>query len=174
MKLNIRGVAVLRAIVNGQTFVEAGKSLGIGGARARQLLFAACRELKLPNEVSEIRARKKEYLSLLNTIEENPIWELNPNITKALVKTLKLKRGDYPTLTMLSNISASQLFQNGQTIISIAEIQRFMVRHETSLKLKPPQSEKELLEVERAIAILDAFFFDTQMVKKQLLHVKNE
>jgi hypothetical protein len=68
----------------------------------------------------------------------------------------------------ISNISASQLLESGLTFVAVGELQAWLVGHQLSLKRSPPQSPGEVKAVKHAIEILDAFHFDTNLVRKQL------
>jgi hypothetical protein len=57
--------------------------------------------------------------------------------------------------------------RNGATLVAITEVQEWLTKHGLSLKRRPPETEKEINEVKRAIAVLDVFYFDTASLKEQ-------
>lgn len=168
MRSNARAKSVLRAVADGKTLTEAGRSIGVGAGRARQLLIKVCRELRLPDSIVAIRRRKAEYLQQLENDEDNAIISLNPKIAENLARALDLKKVDDLTPRHLSNISAAQLLNAGLTLIGVAEAQEWLVRHGMSLKRRPPENGFELQAVQRAIGTLDAFHFDISLVRSQL------
>jgi len=164
---------VLRAVAEGKTLAEAGKSIGVSGGGARQLLSKICRELKLSPDISEIRRCKDEYLQQIGALENNPVSQLNPKIAENLANALLLKKADDLPPKYLSNISASQLLNAKQTLVAVAEAQEWLIRNGTSLKRHPPENNVEMQAVRRAIATLDAFQFDTAIVRAQLQYLQN-
>lgn len=163
---------VLRSIAEGKTLAEAGKAIGTSGGRASQLLAKICRELKLPNDVAEIRRRKDEYLRQIGSAN-HPVSQLNPKIAENLARALRLKNVEGLTPEYLSNISASQLLNANQTLVAVAEAQEWLVHNGTSLKRRPPEGKTEMQAVKRAIATLDTFQFDTAIVRKQFRHLQD-
>ncbi|MDL2284966.1 hypothetical protein LJC19_07490 [Oxalobacter sp. OttesenSCG-928-P03] len=173
MYSNARAKSVLRAVAEGKTLTEAGKLIGVKATRASQLLSKICRELKLPNDLSEIRSRKEEYIQKIISTEDNQLPPINQNIAYSLAKALRLKKVGDLTPQYLSNISASQLVNAGVTFIALADAQRWLVRQGMSLKRHPPENKTEILAVQRAIATLDAFHFDTSLVRSQLHYLES-
>lgn len=98
----------------------------------------------------------------------HPILQLNPKVAHSLASALGLKQMDELTPKYLSNISAAQLLSAGVTMIAISDAQQWLVKNGTSLKRRPPESNDEMQAVQRAIATLDAFHFDTEGVRSQL------
>lgn len=107
-------------------------------------------------------------MRLKNLAEDHPARQLNHKVAGNLASALRLKTLEELTPKYLSNISASQLLDAELTLIAIADAQRWLVANGTSLKRRPPESKAELEAVERAIATLDAFQFDTAVVRAQL------
>lgn len=172
MRSNASAKSVLRAVADGKTLTEAGTSIGVGVGRARQLLNKICRELKLPNGVSEIRRHKEEYFQLIGKLENSALIQINPKIAENLARALGLKKLDDLTPKYLSNISAAQLLNVNLTLVAVAEAQEWLVRHGMSLKRRPPENGVELQAVQRAISTLDAFQFDTSLVRSQFCHLQ--
>ncbi|QNM95512.1 hypothetical protein [Chitinimonas koreensis] len=163
---------MLRAVAEGQTLADAGQLIGKSAGWAGRLLSQACREIGLPSEIRTIRDRKDEYLEKLGEPERNPVDELNSKVAVNLASALRLKGVGELTPVYLSNITASQLLGEDQTPVAVAEAQDWLVRHGTSLRRKPPESEMEMREVRRAIAILDAFHFDVAHLRAQYEHLQ--
>jgi hypothetical protein len=168
LALNLKSIAVLKAIVAGKTLVEAGEVVNVGTGRARELLFKICREFRLPYVVSEIKSNPKPYLEKLDNLPENLLIGLRSQLVEDLVNVLKVKNLSELSPKYISNISASQLLESGLTLVAVGELQAWLVGHQLSLKRSPPQSNAEIKAVKHAIEILDAFHFDTKLVRKQL------
>lgn len=174
MVANDRKAAILKCVAEGGTLKEAGAAASIGGERARQLLAKLCRELKLPSALNDIRADPQQYLTRLEEFERKPQFELRKALVRDLVSKLKLKTEVDLTPKYVSNISTSQLLSNGITLVAVTEIQEWLSKHGLSLKRRPPETDKEITEVKRAIALLDAYHFDTAILREQLQHLEGE
>lgn len=168
LKSNARGTIVLRAIAEGKTLNDAGKLIGVSGNRASQLLYRICRELDLPSEIADIRRQKEECIKKLEGLENSTLAELNPKIAENLARVLRLGKVEDLTPEYLSNLSASQLLTANLTLVAVAEAQEWLVKNGTSLKRRPPEGKVEMQAVQRAISTLDAFQFDTTLVRSQL------
>lgn len=168
MKSNARGAIVLRAIAEGKTLNDAGKSIGVSGNRASQLLYRICRELDLPSEIADIRRHKEECVKKIEGLENSTLAELHPKIAENLARVLRLGKVEDLTPEYLSNLSASQLLTANLTLVAVAEAQEWLVKNGTSLKRRPPEGNVEMQAVQRAISTLDAFQFDTTLVRSQL------
>jgi|GEM_PF-1295939 len=168
LKSNARGAIVLRAIAEGKTLNDAGKSIGVSGNRASQLLYRICRELDLPSEIADIRRHKEECVKKIEGLENSTLAELHPKIAENLARVLRLGKVEDLTPEYLSNLSASQLLTANLTLVAVAEAQEWLVKNGTSLKRRPPEGNVEMQAVQRAISTLDAFQFDTTLVRSQL------
>lgn len=173
MNSNAREAKILTAVANGATLVKAGASLGISSTRTKDLLNKICRKLKMSSAIKDIKASPNKYLKKLDELnteesKKEPHLYLRSTLVSKLKSILKLNSASDLTPKYLSNITASQLINRGVSIIAITELQEWLSRYSLSLKKCPPEGEAEIKEVRRAIALLDAFYFDTTTIKSQL------
>lgn len=171
MTPNSRKVKVLEIVSNGGTLSDAGKAIGVTGKRARDLLTRLCREIKMPNSLDDIRKKKQDYLDEVEKLKKTPRIELRKSLVYKLVDVLKVKEDTELTPKYLSNITASQLLDNGVTLVAISEIQNWLKKSGVSLKPSPPKDDSEIKYVKQAIAILEAFHFDMSTPKSQLAYL---
>lgn len=171
MVTNDKKAEILKCVANGGTLQAAGASIGVSATRAKQLLARICRELELSSSADEIRAEPEKYFARLDAFKEKPQYELRKALVSNLTSVLRLKVESELTPRYLSNITAAQLINAGVTLVAIGEIQEWLCKHGLSLKRRPPESEKELAEIKRAIAVLDVFHFDISVVNQQLLNL---
>lgn len=99
---------------------------------------------------------------------EYPDYRLNPKVVASLVAALRIRSSDKLTPEYLSNISAAQLLNAGVTPVAVAQAQEWLMRNELSLKRAPPDNAQQVKAIAQAIALLDAFHFDTVAPKAQL------
>lgn len=165
-----RKANVLKAVAAGKTLKSAGEEAGVSSTRARQWLSTICRELRLPDGVQDIRANKDEYLTRLAMIAAPPSAELEKRFVRDLMVKLKLR--DVSTLTprYVSNLTASDLFRCGCTLVAVVALQGWLKGHGLSLKRRPPETDVEVKEVLRAIRLLDVYQFDTAAIEAQWEH----
>jgi hypothetical protein len=166
-------IAVLRAVVEGKSLVEAGRLISRSPTTAGQHLIKACRAIGMPSDLSEIRKNKAAYLGKIKDVQTSLVTDLNHKIASNLEHALKIPKSQNLTPQYASNISASQLAHEGLTYIAIAEIQMWLRRNGLSLKQKPPQAGHETVAVKRAVALLDAFHFDAKSIQKQLANLES-
>lgn len=175
MPINEKQIAILRAVAAGSTLKAAGEALEVSATRAGQLLNRICKQLGLPLGVSGIHANPKTYLQKLDAeLARVPTVGLRRDLVQRLVRILKLKSATELTPEYLSNISARMLLNSEITFVAIAEIQEWLLGHSRSLKRTPPETGKEITEAKRAIYLLDAFYFDTTNLTKQLRNLLEE
>lgn len=174
MIANDRRAVILKCVAEGGSLKDAGATASIGEGRARQLLARICRDLGLSSSVDDIHADPKKYLSQLEKFTKRPQLELRKALAHNLIFKLKLKTEADLTPKYVSNISASQLLGCGISLIAVTEIQEWLSKHSLSLKRRPPETDKEITEVKRAIALLDAYHFDITTLKEQLQHLEGE
>jgi len=174
MIANDRRAAMLKCVAEGGTLKEAGATASISAGRVRQLLANLCRELKLPFSVDGIRADPEKYLGRLEEFKKRPQFELRKALVNDLLFKLNLKTEAELTPKYVSNISASQLLSNRVSLVAVTEIQEWLSKHGLSLKRRPPETDQEITEVKRAIALLDVYHFDTAILREQLQHLENE
>ncbi len=174
MTANDRKASVLRCVAEGKSLKEAGAAVSISAESARTLLANLCRELKLSSSLDDIRTDPKKYLTRLDEFKSSPKFELRKALVHDLIFKLKLKAESDLTPKYVSNITASQLLGNGTTLVAVTEIQEWLMKHGLSLKRCPPETDKEITEVKRAIAVLDVFYFDTASLKEQLQHLESD
>lgn len=172
MIANDKRAAMLKCVAEGGTLKEAGATASISATRASQLLARLCREMKLPSSVDDIRADPKKYLAQLEELKQKPQFELRKALVHDLIFKLKLKAPADLTPKYVSNISASQLFSNGISLVAVTEIQEWLSRQGLSLKRRPPETDREVTEVKRAIALLDVYHFDIAILREQLQHLE--
>ncbi|MES2282507.1 MAG: hypothetical protein V4542_13930 [Pseudomonadota bacterium] len=170
---NSKKAAVLRAVAMGATIAEAGTAAGLSAWQAKESLRRLRRELGLDTTPSEIQASPQKYLKALQNFESKPQFDLRGPLVDKLVSALRLKSASDLTPAYLSNISASQLLSCGVTLVAVAELQEWLENHELSLKRNPPATGADVKAAERAILLLDAFFFDTETVRAQLANLQN-
>jgi len=172
---NSKKAEILRAVAGGANLKEAADSLGIdSGSRARDLLSRLCREMKMPDSVKDIQANPRAYLDKIDEMARSPRFELRRDLVKRLMQVLRVRDALEITPQYLSNITASQLLQNGLTTVAIAELQEWLSKHDLSLKKRAPESDQEVKEVRRALALLEAFHLDTENARRQLSHLLSD
>ncbi|WP_428827696.1 hypothetical protein ACLIKD_06810 [Azonexus sp. IMCC34842] len=167
MENDIRGAAIVRSVAKGSTLKAAGESIGVSGTRASQLLWRYCRKAGLPPDVHDIRANPDTYLKAVGEPTEAEKSTLPNNTIHALVGKLKLKSADQLTPSYLSNITPGQLRSAGVSLTTIGALQDWLHSCGCSLKRQPPSDPGQLKEVEKAINLLDAFYFDVSTIRSQ-------
>jgi hypothetical protein len=110
----------------------------------------------------EILKMKLKYVK-----KDHPVLQLNHKIAYSLADALRLKQIEELTPKYLSNISAAQLLSAGVSIVAVSEAQQWLLKNGTSLKRRPPEGNVEIQAIQRAIATLDAFYFDTERIRSQ-------
>ena len=165
---------ILRSVAGGATLSQAGTTAGISTARARTALGSLCRTLRLSADSEAIQAQPQKYLEALLEFESKPQFELRRTLVDKLKEVLMLRSAAELTPQYLSNITASQLLERGVTLVAIAELQEWLYSHDLSLKRRPPETESDIREAQRAIALLDAFHFDTDILEQQLANLVQE
>lgn len=170
---NSKKAAVLRAVAMGATIAEAGKAAELTTAQAKESLRRLRRELALNTDIAEIQASPQKYLKALQHFESEPQFDLRKPLVEKLVSALRLKSASDLTPHYLSNISASQLLSCGLTLVAVAELQEWLEKRDLSLKRTPPVTVADVKAAERAILLLDAFFFDTEMIRDQLANLQS-
>lgn len=174
MIANNKRSAMLKCVADGGTLREASEMASVSSERARQLLVRLCRELGLPFSVDEVRADPKKYLTRLEEFKKKPQFELRKALVHGLLPKLKLKTETDLTPKYVSNLTASQLLNSGVTLVAVTEIQEWLSTHGLSLTRRPPETDQEIMEIKRAIAILDVFHFNTAILKEQLQHFEGD
>ncbi len=167
---NHRKIEALKVVLDGGTLSEAGAAIGVGQSRARDLISRICREFGLPREIEYIRSNPKKYLDKINGFKDNPKMALRSVLIHNLIRVLKLNDVNELTPRYLSNLTASQLMSVGITSVAILEIQEWLSSYQLSLKVSVPKNENDIKKVKQAIAILEVFQFDTNLVNEQLSH----
>jgi transposase len=164
---DIRGAAIVRSVAQGGTLKAAGESIGISSTRAGQLLRRYCRKAGLPEEIREIHASPDRYLEMIGKAPEVEKSQLRTETIRALVEQLKLKSADQLTPSYLSNITPGQLHSAGVSLTTTCTLQKWLHSCGYSLKRQPPNDPTHLKEVEKAINLLDAFYFDVSTARSQ-------
>lgn len=167
LKNDIRGAAIVRSVAQGRTLKVISESIGLSSTRAGQLLRRYCRRAGLPAEVHEIRANPDLYLKAVGESPEVETSKLPNQTIRALVGQLKLNSADQLTPSYLSNITPGQLHSAGVSLTIICALQDWLCSCGHSLKRQPPADPEHLKEVEKAINLLDAFYFDVSTVRNQ-------
>jgi hypothetical protein len=72
---------------------------------------------------------------------------------------------------MLAQVTASQLINQGISIVALADLQQWLLKHDLSLRHSPPVTEVDFRGGRKAIALLDAFDFDTESLEWQMNHL---
>jgi len=164
-------VEILKAVANGSSLSGAGSTVGVSAGSARNALNRLCQVLELSPLVKDIKANPEQYLKKAEELKSAQKPVLRPMLTNKLVSVLKVKDKTQVTPRYLSNITASQLMENGISWVAVTEIQEWLSSSGLSLKPTVPDNDEEIKHVKRAIAVLDAFYFDTELVKEQLNNV---
>lgn len=164
---DIRGAAIVRSVAKGGTLKAAGESIGISSTRAGQLLRRYCRKAALPAGVHEIHANPDPYLKFIGKAPEVEKSKLPNKTIRALVEQLKLKSAEQLTPSYLSNLTPGQLHSAGVSLTIICAMQDWLHSCGCSLKRQPPDDPAHLKEVEKAINLLDAFYFDVSTIRSQ-------
>jgi hypothetical protein len=167
-----RSKTVLIEVAAGKSLAQAGKAIGKSGTTANQVLAKLCRTIQMPHSLSEIRENKEEYFKKIEALSTNSsVEQLAPNMAKNLASALQLRQLAELTPDYVSNVTASQLLSAGLSLIAVAEVQIWLTKSGKSLSRKPPNNQTETSAASRAIALLDAFQFETKAIHKQLAHL---
>lgn len=121
----------------------------------------------MPGKVHEIHANPAPYLK---RVSEAPMVEKSKLLNKTvhdLVEKLKLGSADQLTPAYLSNITPAQLYSAGVTLVTISDLQAWLTSCGLSLKRRPPEDPEQVRAVERAINLLDTFYFDVSSIRSQ-------
>jgi len=139
--------------------------------RARTALNRICELLHLPNDLAAIHAEPQLYLESLAHFESLPQFELRTPLVAKLKQVLGLRSSRQLTPAVLAQVSASQLINQGVSIIALADLQEWLLKHDLSLMHGPPITDIDFREARKAIALLDAFDFDTESLEWQMNHL---
>ncbi len=162
--------SILRAVAAGGTLKKAGEAVGISAGQAVNNLSRLCREISLPYDLDAIRSNP-DYLSKLDALINKPTAGLRDRLVDGLITALKLPNEGSLTPQYMSNLSAGDLHRHGITFTAISEIQDWLLDRGLSLKRIPPDSPEEIREAQRAIALLNALYFDTSKLEVQFDHL---
>lgn len=168
---NLTKANVLRSVIAGCSVAQAGKAEKLGTERARTALNRICELLNLPNDLDAIHAEPDLYLESLAHFESLPQFELRTPLVAKLRQVLGLRSCRQLTPAMLAQVTASQLINQGISIVALADLQQWLLKHDLSLRHSPPVTEVDFREARKAIALLDAFDFDTESLEWQMNHL---
>ena len=168
---NLTKARVLRSIIAGCTLAQAGRAEKLSTERARTALNRICELLHLPNDLAAIHAEPDLYLESLVHFEGLPQFELRTPLVAKLKQVLGLRSSRQLTPAMLAQVSASQLINQGVSIIALTDLQEWLLKHDLSLRHSPPITDIDFREARKAIALLDAFDFDTESLEWQMNHL---
>lgn len=168
---NLTKANVLRSVIAGCSVAQAGKVEKLGTERARTALNRICELLNLPNDLDAIHAEPDLYLESLAHFESLPQFELRTPLVAKLRQVLGLRSCRQLTPAMLAQVTASQLINQGISIVALADLQQWLLKHDLSLRHSPPVTEVDFREARKAIALLDAFDFDTESLEWQMNHL---
>lgn len=171
MKNDIRGAAIVRSVAQGNTLKAAAESIGVGKTSAGQLLRRYCKRLGLPGEVQAIHGDPASYLKSVGEVPEVEKSRLATMTIRSLVEKLKLQSADQLTPKYLANITPVQLRSAGVSLTIICELQAWLHSCGYSLKRQPPGDPEHVKAVERAINLLDTFFFDVSVIRNQFANL---
>ena len=171
---NLTKARVLRSVIAGCTLAQAGRAEKLSTERARTALHRICELLHLPNDLAAIHAEPDLYLESLAHFESLPQFELRTPLVAKLKQVLGLRSSRQLTPAVLAQVSASQLINQGVSIIALADLQEWMLKHDLSLRHSPPLTDIDFREVRKAIALLDAFDFDTESLEWQMNHLAHK
>lgn len=167
MKNDIRGASIVRSVAQGGTLKTVSESIGLSSTRAGQLLRRYCRRAGLPGDVRDIRANPERYLEATGKALDVEKSKLPNKTIRALVDQLKLKSAEQLTPSYLSNITPGQLHSADVSLTIMCALQDWLHSCGHSLKRQPPDNPAHLKEVEKAINLLDAFYFDVSTIRSQ-------
>lgn len=167
MENDIRGAAIVRSVAQGATLKAASELIGLSTTRTGQLIRRYCRKAGLPEEIREIHANPDRYLKAAGAAPEIEKSKLPNKTVRALVEQLKLKSADQLTPQYLSNITPGLLCSAGVSLTIICALQDWLSSCGYSLKRQPPSDPGHLKDVEKAINLLDAFYFDVSTIRSQ-------
>ncbi|WP_333905529.1 hypothetical protein [Delftia acidovorans] len=168
---NLTKASVLRSVIAGCTLAQAGRAEKLSTERARTALNRICELLHLPNDLAAIHAEPQLYLESLAHFESLPQFELRTPLVAKLKQVLGLRSSRQLTPAVLAQVSASQLINQGVSIIALADLQEWLLKHDLSLMHGPPITDIDFREARKAIALLDAFDFDTESLEWQMNHL---
>lgn len=165
-------IIAFKAVAEGTSLAQTGKLIGKSSTTVNQYLAQVCRAIQIPFDLSEIRKNKSSHLEKINHVRTQPVLDLNHKVANNLQSALKIASPQDLTPKYASNVAASQLLTAKLTLIAVADTQIWLSKSGLSLKKKPPQTHIELNAAKRAIALLDAFHFDTKLLQQQLAHLE--
>lgn len=166
--------AVLRAVIGGASLPEAARSIGIKPTQAHSALKTLCRRFRLMDEVADIRADPARYEAALVAFEASPEIGLGRALADKLTEVLQLPPQELLTPRYVSNITASQLLENGLTQVNVHAIETWLIGNGLGLKRAAPSTDKELEEVKKWLSLLGAYGFDKSAAQRQLDHLLSQ
>ncbi|CAB5721806.1 Uncharacterised protein [Delftia tsuruhatensis] len=162
---NLTKARILRSIIAGMTLAQAAAAQNISAARARMAVARMCEQLQLCSDIALIHAQPGIYLDALELFEQSPQFELRMPLVEKLEKLLALHSCWQLTPLSLAHVTASRLINAGLSVTAIADIQEWLLKHELSLRPCPPQTVLDFREAKKALALLDAYGFDTEALE---------
>ena len=150
------------------------KYFTLSTGRIRTILETNSRKLGLSGSIIDIKKNPDLYLQLI----ENHIKSEQIFLSSQDIQLLSYKLGIKPEQVnpkYLSALTPRQLLDNNISFSRVSDIQIQLQQLNTSLKRCLPQSELEIRTIQRAIALLNAFYFDTSVIERTFQKfVKNE
>ncbi len=129
-----RKIQVLEIVAQGGTLSEAGKSVGVGAVRARDMLSSLCRAIRMSRSLNEIRLQPDEYIKRAKKLDCQFKMNVGRKLVNKLIKLLNLKDENNINPEYLSSYSASELARKGLSSHNIADLEHNMLRAGKTLK----------------------------------------
>mgnify|MGYP003603868602 CR=1 FL=1 len=140
------------------------KHFKLSSGRIRTILDTNSRKLDLSGSIIDIKKTPNLYLQKVEAQIQSEQIFLSSDLF-LLSHKLGIKQEQINS-EYLSNLTPSQLLKRGISLSKVSDLQITLQQSNKSLKRCTPQTPQEIREVKRAIALLNAFYFDTSTLEE--------
>ena len=146
---------IVEAVMDGATFREAGRRVGLSGNRAGKNFVTACAELGIGSDVKALRTKPDEVRRRVREVLDMPANELPSHVVS------RLTNGSPERLLRLSperfaRIPAARVLRlYGPRVL--VEVEKWLAAHGVSMPVTEVSTLLELRQVQEAFAVLRAF-----------------
>jgi hypothetical protein len=151
----LQKLQIVEEVVNGATFRQVGKMIGLSGARTAQNFYSACEYLNISKKVDELRRDPEAVLDAVRRKRQVPVVTLPEQIVRKLLVPSGYRHSDLTPKKIAAKSGSDMLHKFGPQVV--LEVQKWLAMHGLALQVSEAAKPHDLAAIDEAVVVLKVY-----------------
>lgn len=162
----LQKLQIVEAVVGGATFRQAGKLVGLSGARAGKNFDAACKELGIPRDIDELRRQPQTAIEAVRKKRQIPTVTLPEHVLRKLLAPSGYKLNDLTPENIASKAGSDVLHKFGPEVL--LEVHNWLATHGLAMRVTEGDTPHDRAAIDQALVVLKTYGISVNVTQSSL------